>query len=96
MDHEEYLGSTIVEIAGEKAAIIRPGVAAVIGPQTSEALDVIIRRCEAQGIEPTIIETSELSHLVVSGDGRCELVFETGPGHNEKSPTRFAGPAPDR
>jgi len=84
MDHEEYLGSTLVEIAGEKAAIIRPGVTAVIGPQTCEALDVIVRRCEAQGIEPTIIETSELSHLVVSGDGRCELVFATAPGHNEK------------
>jgi dihydrofolate synthase/folylpolyglutamate synthase len=26
MDHEEYLGSTIAEIAGEKAAIIRHGV----------------------------------------------------------------------
>jgi folylpolyglutamate synthase/dihydropteroate synthase len=59
---EEYLGSTIAEIAAEKAAIIQPGVGTVIGPQTSEALDVIIRRCEAQGIEPTLIETSELSH----------------------------------
>src|SRR3954467_2029355 len=33
MDHEEYLGKTIVEIAGEKAAIIRAGVIAVVGPQ---------------------------------------------------------------
>jgi dihydrofolate synthase/folylpolyglutamate synthase len=85
LDHEEYLGSTIVEIAGEKAAIIRPGVAAIIGPQSSEALDVIIRRCEAQGIQPTIIETSEDSNLGgVTGDGRCELVFATAPGHNQK------------
>jgi dihydrofolate synthase/folylpolyglutamate synthase len=85
MDHEEYLGSTIAEIAGEKAAIIRPGVAAIIGPQTSDALDVIIRRCEAQGIQSTIIETSDRSHLGgVTGDGRCELVFETAPGYYEK------------
>jgi len=85
MDHEEYLGSTIAEIAAEKAAIIQPGVGTVIGPQTSEALDVIIRRCEAQGIEPTLIETSELSHPGgASGDGRCELVLEAAPGHKEK------------
>src|SRR5215831_10317423 len=38
MDHEEYLGYTIEEIASEKAAIIRPGVAAVIAPQTQAAL----------------------------------------------------------
>jgi dihydrofolate synthase/folylpolyglutamate synthase len=85
MDHEEYLGSTIAQIAGEKAAIIRPGVTAVIGLQTSEALDVIIRRCAAQGIEPTLVETSPISHLGgMSGDGRYELVFESTPGHNEK------------
>ena len=31
MDHEEYLGHTLASIASEKAAIIRPGVTAVIG-----------------------------------------------------------------
>ena len=30
LDHQEYLGSTIANIAAEKAAIIRPGVRAVI------------------------------------------------------------------
>ena len=85
MDHEEYLGSTLAEIAGEKAAIIRPGVTAVIAPQSSEALDVIIRRAEAQGIRPTIIATSERSHLGgVTSDGRCELVFETTPRPKKK------------
>src|SRR5438034_9493214 len=44
MDHEEYLGSTIQEIASEKAAIIRAGVTAVIAPQLPEALGVIVRR----------------------------------------------------
>jgi dihydrofolate synthase/folylpolyglutamate synthase len=85
MDHEEYLGSTIAEIAGEKAAIIRPGVTAVIGPQTSEALDVIIRRCEAQGTQPVIVETSTISRMGgVTDDGRSELIFELAPGYNEK------------
>src|ERR1043165_734122 len=46
MDHEEYLGHTIEEIAAEKAAIIRRGVAAVIAPQEPAALTVIKRRGE--------------------------------------------------
>src|SRR5215204_1920976 len=33
MDHEEYLGHTLERIAAEKAAIIRPGVRAVIAAQ---------------------------------------------------------------
>src|SRR5205814_2709387 len=34
LDHEEYLGETIEEIAYEKAAIIRPGVTAIIATQS--------------------------------------------------------------
>jgi len=56
MDHEEYLGHTIEEIAAEKAAIIRPGVAAVIAPQTAEAAQVIIRRCEEVDVTPRLVE----------------------------------------
>src|SRR5437762_1065681 len=37
MDHEEYLGHTLAEIAAEKAAIIRPGVVAIIAPQIEES-----------------------------------------------------------
>ena len=33
MDHEEYLGPTLESIAAEKAAIIRPGVSAVLAAQ---------------------------------------------------------------
>jgi len=82
LDHEEYLGSTIAEIAAEKAAIIRAGVTAVIGPQTSEALDVIIRRCEAQGVQPTVVGSQALSQLVgISRDGRCQVTIQTAHGH---------------
>jgi dihydrofolate synthase / folylpolyglutamate synthase len=77
MDHEEYLGSTIAEIAAEKAAIIGAGVPAVIGPQTSTALEVIIRRCEAQGVKPTLIESEKLAHIdSLSSDGRYEITFD--------------------
>ncbi len=36
-DHMQYLGTTLAEIAREKAGILKPGVPAVIGPQPDEA-----------------------------------------------------------
>ncbi len=51
-DHEDYLGDTLESIAAEKAAIIRPGVRAVIARQPSEALAVILRRCEETDVRP--------------------------------------------
>jgi dihydrofolate synthase/folylpolyglutamate synthase len=48
MDHTEYLGDTIAEIAGEKAGIIGAGgeveTVAVIGRQTPDAMDVLLAR----------------------------------------------------
>jgi dihydrofolate synthase / folylpolyglutamate synthase len=54
MDHEQYLGSTIESIAGEKAAIIRPGVTAVIGKQDPRALAVLLQRCQETGVQPIL------------------------------------------
>jgi dihydrofolate synthase/folylpolyglutamate synthase len=44
MDHREFLGSSLQEIAFEKAGILKPGVPAVVGPQEPQALEVILRR----------------------------------------------------
>lgn len=76
MDHEEYLGSTLASIAAEKAAIIRPGVKAVIGNQPSEAFEVLIQRCAETGVVP-IFEDS--AHLVEesTSDGRFCVTFES-------------------
>lgn len=38
MDHREFLGNTIAQIAGEKAGIMKPGVPCVVGYQTPEGL----------------------------------------------------------
>src|SRR2546427_118031 len=65
MDHEEYLGHTLAEIAAEKAAIIRPGVVAIIAPQVEEVRDVIVRQCEAAGVEPRFVEPSRHEHLSI-------------------------------
>lgn len=40
-DHPQFLGTTLPEIAGEKAGILKPGVPCVVGPQPDEALEVI-------------------------------------------------------
>src|SRR6266404_3342689 len=52
MDHEEYLGNTLVEIAAEKAAIIHPGVTAIIAPQAEVVLELIVRQSERAGVAP--------------------------------------------
>src|ERR1700729_2759973 len=41
LDHQQYLGETVTEIAAEKAGIIRPGGVVVTLPQQPEANDVI-------------------------------------------------------
>src|SRR5690606_32642617 len=41
IDHQQYLGETLAEIAGEKAGIIKRGVPCVVGPQEAEGLAVI-------------------------------------------------------
>jgi dihydrofolate synthase/folylpolyglutamate synthase len=42
-DHMAVLGNTLAKIAGEKAGIIKPGVAVVSAPQNEEALEVLKR-----------------------------------------------------
>ena len=41
IDHQQYLGETLAEIAAEKAGIIKRGVPCVVGPQEPEGLAVI-------------------------------------------------------
>ncbi|MCX7787489.1 MAG: bifunctional folylpolyglutamate synthase/dihydrofolate synthase [Spirochaetes bacterium] len=40
LEHTEYLGDTIQQIASEKAGIIKPNTPVIVSPQVSEALDV--------------------------------------------------------
>ena len=46
MDHLEFLGESIEQIAAEKAAILRPGVPAAIAPQLGPVLAVIERQAQ--------------------------------------------------
>lgn len=56
IDHQEYLGNTIEEIAFEKAATIRPNTKAIIAPQETKAMNVILERCKDVRVTPIIIE----------------------------------------
>lgn len=47
LDHMEYLGGTIAEIAGEKAGIIQKNVPVVFADRKAEASRVIIERAES-------------------------------------------------
>ena len=48
-DHQQYLGDTLPEIAGEKAGIIKRGVPVIIGPQSPDGLEVIEARANRLG-----------------------------------------------
>lgn len=49
LDHVGILGSTVAEIATEKAGIVKEGRVAVVREQRYEALDVIRARCDEVG-----------------------------------------------
>jgi dihydrofolate synthase/folylpolyglutamate synthase len=50
LDHQQYLGDTVGQIAAEKAGILKRGVPCVVGPQTDEGFAVIERRAERLGV----------------------------------------------
>lgn len=64
MDHEDYLGSTLTSIASEKAAVIRRGVTAVIAEQPPEALRVLLERCAAVGVQPSLDAGTDLAEKI--------------------------------
>ncbi len=49
IDHQQFLGETLPEIAGEKAGIIERRVPVIVGPQQEEAMEVIEARAARLG-----------------------------------------------
>ena len=62
MDHTEYLGDTIEQIAGEKAGIIAPGCTAVTSRQTDDARSVVVTRASDLDV-PLKIEAEDFGLL---------------------------------
>ncbi len=76
LDHEEYLGKTIESIAAEKAAIIRPGVTAIIASQPPQALEVILSQAERGKVEPKVADWDATIEKVTE-DGRFQVTVRT-------------------
>ncbi|KKL49614.1 hypothetical protein LCGC14_2313740, partial [marine sediment metagenome] len=55
MDHMEFLGDTLKDVAGEKAGIIKPGVPVLSAPQEPDALEVIKNKADLCGSELHIL-----------------------------------------
>jgi dihydrofolate synthase/folylpolyglutamate synthase len=71
MDHTEYLGNTIAEIAREKGGIFKRGVPAIYGRVSPEARASLLEAARSDGAEP-IIPADDLFHprnIRVSRDG---------------------------
>ena len=49
IDHVEYLGHTLEEIATEKAGVIKSDSVAILGPQHPDVMSLLLRRCAEVG-----------------------------------------------
>ena len=69
LDHEEWLGHTLAEIAGEKAGIIKPGVPVVSASQQPQAEEVIrARAAECGSAVQFLHETYHGSPVALRGE----------------------------
>lgn len=58
LDHTEFLGNTIAQIAGEKAGIIKAGTPCIVGAQEPEAITVIEQK--AQEMDAPLIKVDKV------------------------------------
>lgn len=73
-DHQQYLGNTLAEIAGEKAGIIKPNIPVVVAPQPQEAMPVITAR--AQELDAPLVSVAGESFTAKpDGFGQYRLLY---------------------
>lgn len=89
LDHQQYLGESLAEIAGEKAGILKRGVPCVVGPQADEGLEVIEARAARLGA-PLLAHgqhwhvTEEMGRLVYQDEtGLLDLPLPNLPGPHQ-------------
>jgi dihydrofolate synthase/folylpolyglutamate synthase len=86
IDHQQYLGETLAEIAFEKAGILKPGVPCIVGPQADAALAVIEARAARLGA-PLLVHGRDWT--VRAEHGR--LVYEDEDGLLDLDPPVLPG-----
>ena len=89
IDHQQFLGETLPEIAGEKAGIIKRGVPLVVGPQSDAALEVIEAKANALGA-PLIVHgqhwhvSTEYGRMIYQDErGLLDLPLPNLPGAHQ-------------
>ncbi len=70
LDHTEYLGNTIADIAFEKGGIIKEGGHVLSAPQPTNAIEVLQKLCQERNATCTIANYSQLAPLSHSLDGQ--------------------------
>lgn len=68
-DHEQFLGYSLQEIAGEKAGILKSGVPAVFSRQRPEAAAALAARAANLGIDVVRTEEYEVENLEIAANG---------------------------
>ncbi|GHA21140.1 bifunctional folylpolyglutamate synthase/dihydrofolate synthase [Devosia pacifica] len=75
LDHQQFLGDTVGEIASVKAGILKRGAPAVIARQTDEGETAILKRARALGVTPFAAGQDFDSY---ASDGRMVYQDEAG------------------
>ncbi len=75
LDHQQYLGETVAEIAGEKAGILKRRVPCIVGPQTGEGLAAIEARASRLGV-PLLVHGQHW-HI---GEDRGRMIYQDDSG----------------
>jgi dihydrofolate synthase/folylpolyglutamate synthase len=68
-DHEIFLGNTLLSIASEKAGILKPGVAVVVGRQHVAAEQVILARAAELRCNVISVQDQKIDEIVLSPYG---------------------------
>ncbi len=87
LDHQQFLGETLAEIAREKAGIIKRGVPCVVGPQHEAAMDVIEARAAALGAP--LLAHGQHWHVSVERD---RLIYQDESGLLDLPIPKLPGP----
>lgn len=90
IDHEKYLGSSLAEIAGNKAGIIKKGSALACYPSADEAIAVIEAKAAECGVPCVKADFGRLNSFAVFGDSMSQTVSyttETGKSYSFVLPT---------
>jgi dihydrofolate synthase / folylpolyglutamate synthase len=65
MDHKQYLGNTLSEIAAEKAGIIKKNRPVVIGKTQNEIKDIFVEKAKEKNTQITFADESDFSNVVL-------------------------------